>query len=271
MSALAGQGTGASFRAAYAEQRAREGRRLDREQWLAMPYLTRGPLARQWRVRARTYDAFMRRVLRPEAARLARPLRLLDLGAGSGWLCRRAARAGCEPTALDIRDDDVDGLGAAQDFAAVSPLGFDAVVASFEALPIAPASFDVVVFNAALHYATDLSLALREARRAVRTGGRLVILDSPFYAREAHGCAMIDEKRRNAVVQFGERADVLLAPPFIEYLTRSRLRDASIGLGLEWRRWRVRYPLWYECRGIVARLTARRPPSRFDLWEARVA
>ena len=46
---------------------------------------------------------------------------------------------------------------------------------------------------------------------------------------------------------------------------------ASRGLGLAWRRHRVRYPLWYELRPLVARLRGRRAPSRFDLWEATVA
>lgn len=270
MSLLADRQTGMDFRRAYAEQRAREGRRLDRVQLYAVPYLEHGPLARQWSVRARTYEAFMRRVLLPEAARLTRPLRMLDIGAGNGWLCHRAARAGCEATALDFRDDDVDGLGAARTFLDTNAARFDRVAASFESLPVASASVDVAVFNASLHYATDLSRVLCEAHRAVRPGGRLVILDSPFYAHDEHGRAMIAEKRRNATAQFGERGAVLLAPPFIEYLTRDRLCRASEGLHLHWRHWRVRYPLWYECRGLVARMKGRRPPSRFDLWEARI-
>jgi hypothetical protein len=63
-------------------------------------------------------------------------------------------------------------------------------------------------------------------------------------------------------------APTLLTPPFIEYLTRERLNSASDNL--VWQRHRVRYPLWYELRPIVARLRRRRPPSRFDLWECVV-
>ena len=41
------------------------------------------------------------------------PLHLVDLGVGNGWLSYRAALAGHRATAIDIREDDVDGLGAA--------------------------------------------------------------------------------------------------------------------------------------------------------------
>jgi len=262
----------AKFRAEYAAHRAAEGRGHTPAELALLPYLTTGPLARQWRVRARTYDAFVRRVLEPLARARGRPLDLLDLGAGNGWLCSRAARAGHHPVALDIRSDEVDGLGAARWYLEAESGGkrFGRVAASFEALPLADAGFDVVVFNAALHYAPDLGRTLAEARRALRAGGRLVILDSPFYRRVVDGEAMVAEKHREAAARFGPRAEALLALPFIEYLTAGRLREASAGLGLEWRRHRVRYPLWYEIRPLVARLRRRRPPSRFDLWEGAV-
>ena len=103
--------------------------------------------------------------------------------------------------------------------------------------------------------------------RAIRTpGGRLVILDSPFYRREADGLAMIAEKAADAPHRFGARAGVLMALPFIEFLTRERLAAASAPLGLRWRRTRVAYPHWYELRPLAARLRGARAPSRFDLW-----
>jgi SAM-dependent methyltransferase len=258
----------ARFRAEYGAHRAAEGRGHAPRELLALPYLSEGPLARQWSVRAHSYDAFVRRVLRPAAAEVAHPLRLLDLGAGSGWLCWRAARAGCDATAIDLRDDAVDGLGAAAAYLREPRGRFGRVVASFDALPLRASCVDVALFNAALHYATDLDAVLREARRVVRSGGRVVVLDSPFYTSDASGAAMVAEKHRDAAARFGERAGALLALPFVEYLTRQRLRDASDGL--TWRRHRVRYPLWYELRPIAAWLRRRRAPSRFDLWECRV-
>jgi len=262
----------ARFRAEYAAHRASEGRGYGPGELLALPYLASGPLARQWAVRARTYLAFASRVLAPAAERLGRAPRVLDLGAGNGWLSWRAALAGSEAVAVDFRDDGVDGLGAARPFLE-HPSGarFERVAASFDALPLPTARFDVVVFSASLHYACDLAAVLREARRVAVPGGQLVILDSPFYGRDADGAAMVAEKRRAGAATFGARADALLALPAVEYLTRARLTDASRGLGLAWRRRRVRYPLWYELRPLVARLKRRRAPSRFDLWECTVS
>lgn len=260
----------ARFRAEYGAHRAAEGRALSREELLRLPYLRTGPVARQWQVRARSYQALVRRVLRPMARAAGRPLQVLDLGAGNGWLCHRVARAGHQALALDIREDDVDGLGAAAGFLLDPAASFERVVASFEELPLRERSFDLVVFNASLHYTVDLGRALAEAVRVIRPGGRLVVLDSPFYQREADGMRMVEEKHREASLRFGERAQALLALPFIEFLTGERLDSASAPLRLAWHRHRVRYPLRYELRPLLARLRGQRPPSRFDLWECQL-
>jgi SAM-dependent methyltransferase len=267
----AGPSTLSRFRAEYGAHRAAEGRGQDRAELFALPFVRSGPFARQWAVRARTFEAFVRRVLKPASRELRRPLRLLDLGAGNGWLCWRAARMGVSAVALDIREDDVDGLGAAKPYLEDSAVRFGRVAASFDALPFGDGRFDLVVFNAALHYAVDLTTVLREACRAVHGSGRIVVLDSPFYDEDADGEAMVAEKRRDAAKRFGSRAEALMSLPCIEYLTRDRLTRASAGLALAWRRHRVPYPLWYEARPLVAWLRRRRRPSRFDMWECTLA
>ena len=260
-----------SFRVAYAEQRAAEGRSYTREELLSLPYLTRGPLARQWAVRQRTFDVFMRRVMSPILGASRTPPHVLDLGAGNAWLAYRLALAGCDCTAVDIRDDGVDGLGAAEPYLALAGEHIHRVVGSFESIPVADDSADVILFNASLHYALDFAGALREARRVARPGARIVILDSPFYENVADGEAMVREKHSSAGATFGENAGALLALPSIEYLTRSRLAEASSPFGIEWTHHRVRYPLWYELRALRARMRGKRAPSRFDLWEGRLA
>jgi SAM-dependent methyltransferase len=253
------------FRRDYARQRASEGRAHSGRELASLPYLTSGRLARQWQVRARTFDAFLSQVLRPMASRRGRRLRVLDLGAGNGWLSYRLALEGHRCTALDIREDEVDGLGAAAELARIAP--FERVVASFERLPVRNRSMDLAVFNASLHYAIELAPVLAGAARTLVPGGCIVILDSPFYAHESDGEAMVREKHAAADATFGSRAPNLLALPFVEFLTRQRLELAS---ALSWRRLRVRYPVWYEVRPLVARLKRRRAPSRFDLWLAEV-
>jgi SAM-dependent methyltransferase len=254
------------FRRAYAEHRAAEGRGAGgTAELLALPYLRAGPHARSWSVRARTFEAFVARIVRPLARTVApQPLHILDVGAGNGWLCHRMSRLGHGAVAVDLRDDDVDGLGVAS---GCHP-AFHRVAASFDALALRPRAFDVVVFNASLHYATDLAWTLREAVRVLRPAGRIAVLDSPFYSRADDGEKMVAQKRATARDRFGDRAADLLGLGSIEYLTVDRLRTASAPLGLDWRRHRVRYPLWYEARPALAVLRGDRRPSRFDLWEA---
>ena len=250
----------------YASHRESEGRAYRGDELLALPYLRTGPHAHQWAVRARSFDAFVRHAVQPERARLARPLTIVDLGAGNGWLSYRLALEGDRAIAIDVRGDTVDGLGAADAFMRAVPGKLECIKATFDAAPLEPECADIAVFNASLHYSTDLDRTLEEAVRLVRPGGKIVVLDSPFYRRESDGLAMVAEKRAQAAQQFGERADALLALPFIEFLTRERLEAASAPLGLRWRRERVLYPMWYELRPLRAALLRQRAPSRFDLW-----
>jgi SAM-dependent methyltransferase len=259
----------ADFRKAYARQRGAEGRAMSSAQLRQLPYYEGGPLAKQWAVRARTFDTFVKDILSPMLAR-GHEVRLLDLGAGNGWLSYRAALAGATAVAVDFRDDRVDGLGAAGPYFDSGQSPFHRVAASFDALPIASRQFDIVVFNASLHYALDLAGVLSEACRVLLPGGTIAILDSPFYQVDDDGARMVREKHREAAARFGENADALMSLPIIEYLTRARLATASATLGLTWRRHRVRYPLWYEARPLIARARGRRAPSRFDLWEGTV-
>jgi SAM-dependent methyltransferase len=253
------------FRTAYTAQRAAEGRgAVDAH---VLPYVQEGPHAAAWRVRARTYERFLAVTVAARAAEVTGPLRVLDMGAGNGWLCHRLKRLGHDAVAVDLRDDAVDGLGAARTYASTP---FDRVVASFQELPLRGRTFDIAVFNASIHYATSLGEALAEAAAVLRPRGRITILDSPFYQDDGAGVAMVTEKHARAAAQFGDRAGDLLGLPFIEYLTRARLEQASASLALDWTRHRVRYPLRYELRPVIAALRGARPPSRFDLWEATV-
>ena len=256
----------AQFFQQYACHRAEEGRALRGNELRALPYVRGTPLARQWAVRGRSFEVLISRVVQPLAGRKA--LDILDLGAGNGWLCYRVTRAGHRAVALDIRDDDIDGLGAAADLRADSAGQLQCVKASFESLPFANHSFDIAIFNASLHYATELDRALAEAVRVSRSAGAVAVVDSPFYASESEGERMIAEKKAQAAARFGARAEILTSQNFIEFLTRERLAKAHSSL--RWQRYRVRYPLWYQMRPLLAWLKGSRPPSRFDVWSARV-
>ena len=120
---------------------------------------------------------------RPRLAAGATPLHVLDLGAGSGWLSHRLTALGHRVVAVDAIDDEVDGLGACRHYAG----DFAAVQADFDALPFAPAQFDLVVFNGSLHYAADTGATLERAHRVLAPGGALVVMDSPMFRADGDG------------------------------------------------------------------------------------
>jgi SAM-dependent methyltransferase len=209
-------------------------------------------LAWQWRIRALSFACFQRQVL----AQRGHGLRILDLGAGTGWLSHRLARLGHYPCAVDLTIDRRDGLGAARHYTPDWPL----VQSDFEHLPLGAAQADMVIYNASLHYSIDYRTTLREALRVLSPDGCIVIMDSPIYRRDASGRQMVAERQAAFARDYGTRADAL---PSIGYLTWSLLHDLAQELGL---RWSVRRP-WYGWRWALrpwqARLLGQREPSRF--------
>src|SRR5204863_3776125 len=58
----------------------------------ALPYVpTEHPQCELWRIRTRSFEAFLRHVLTPAESEKGKPLTILDLGAGNGWLAHRLA------------------------------------------------------------------------------------------------------------------------------------------------------------------------------------
>jgi len=260
------------YRRDYMRLRDREGRGSGGvDELLSLPYLVDGAMARQWQVHARSFRSFLSRIVAPLERRAApRSLEVLDVGAGNGWLCYRLARDGHRAVAMDLRLDVVDGLGAGALYRDQLETMFGRVAAGFDHLPFDDESFDLAVFVSSLHCTSDLGATIREVARVVRPGGRIAVLDSPFYRTEVVGETMVAERRRATREQLAELADGLLALDSIEFLTRERLERSSAASGIVWRRHRVRYPLWYELRPVKAWLRRKRPPSRFDLWEGVV-
>ena len=217
-----------------------------------------------WRIRAASYRLLRQRVL-------TRRRRIVDLGAGNGWLSWRLAEDDHSVAAVDLSDDDDDGLGAAT---AYPEIRFLRVQASFDRVPLADGAFDLAIFNGSLHYAADLRHTLAEARRLVRRGGHVVIMDSPVYYRARSGEHMVRERRREWRKRYGPN---FAAFPAAGFLTRGRLRHLGKSLGLRWRlhplplgwRWRLA-PLAALVFSLVPlRGDGRREPARFPLIVGR--
>lgn len=218
-----------------------------------LPDPTEGdPLAWQWTIRASTWRHVERRVL----PRLGPGLRVLDLGAGVGWLSNRVAGLGHRPFAIDLSVDRLDGLGAARHFEG----DWLRAQAEFDRLPLADGQADLIVYNASLHYSTDYRVTLGEALRVLAAGGHLLVIDTPVYRRDESGQAMVAERHADFERRFGTRSDSV---PSIEYLTDSMLAELGAELGVQWDRSIAWYGWRWWWRPHRARLKRVREPSRF--------
>jgi SAM-dependent methyltransferase len=209
-------------------------------------------------MRARSYDYIVRQLLEGG--------RVLDLGAGNGWMSFRLALAGYQPVAVDLLTNNRDGLGAARHYRARLPLLFPRFQAEMRRLPFADEQFDAAVFNASFHYAEDGEACLREALRCVKKGGTLIISDTPWYARDASGRQMLAERREAFLRRHGTAADAIAG---LGYLTDERLRSMADALSIRWDVRRPWYGLRWAMRPLIAKLRGRREPSRFQLYVAR--
>ncbi len=249
----------AQFTREYETVRAAEGRGSDDPAWYrALPHVAPGDrFAVDWAIRAAGFDALIARVVAPRE-RASGAQRVVDLGAGNGWLAHRLSQRGHNVAAVDLLTNARDGLGAHRRYDAP----FTPVQAEFECLPLADAQADLTIFNSSLHYAARYETVLAEALRVTAPGGALVILDSPIYREGASGAQMVAERQTQFRRAYGFASD---AVPSENYLTYDRLRALGASLGVRWqlarspRGWRWRMRPW------LARLRRRREPAEFLL------
>lgn len=233
--------------------------------YLSLPYRDRtNRNSWQWAIRARTYKYIERNIL-PTVA--GKPLSILDLGAGNGWLSYRLAILGHRPIAVDLQTNLFDGLGAAVHYKGVLPMVFPRFQAEIDRLPFETGQFDCAVYNASFHYSENYDLTLAEAIRCLRPGGTVVIADSPFYKRDKSGQQMVKERRSLFQRRFGLSSDSLASR---EYITKETLFALETTHHLKWAKHDVWYGLRWACRPLLATLKRRREPSQFRIYTAQV-
>ena len=108
-----------------------------------------------------------------------RPYRhALEIGSGTGFFLLNLMQAGVaergsvtdiSPGMVEVALRNARGLG----------LDVDGRVADAETIPYPDATFDLVVGHAVLHHIPDVELALREALRVLKPGGRFVFAGEP--------------------------------------------------------------------------------------------
>jgi SAM-dependent methyltransferase len=233
------------FLVEYTAIRKAEGRgSSDPAYYLALPYRDlRGRHPDQWAIRGKTYRYFEERVL--PGLESGRPLDVLDLGAGTGWMSYRLAQRQHHPVAVDITTDPLDGLGAARHFHARLDERFPLVEAEFERLPFADAQFDLAIFNSSIHHSAqyDRTGRARDVACVNRASGDPGLADLRNSPRrpDAGGTPSTFETR------YGARFRCRRALNFC-----TRLEEFSDSLRLSWKIWP-----WYSWKWALRPWKAR--------------
>ncbi len=253
----------------YSAVRAREGRgSSSSDYYLALPFRDiTGNHSWQWNIRGRTFRHIERYLLPGIEREYSDGCDVLDLGAGNCWLSYRLALRGHRAVAVDLVDNEADGLGAGMHYLRHLDRPFPRFHAEMDCLPFEDAQFDVAIFNASFHYSVDYEVTLAETLRCLRRPGYVLIADSAFYAREESGRAMLDEKRASFKQRFGFESDSI---PSREYLTPEILSHLAQRFALKWKVLRPWYGFDWALRPIKARLARKRAPSRFYIFWAKV-
>lgn len=100
---------------------------------------------------------------------------VIDLGAGEGEIALPLARLGHRVIAVDSSPAMVHALQEAARSAGLASV--EAHLGDLEALPLASGIGDVALVSQTLHHTRRPEVALREAARVTRGGGRVVVLD----------------------------------------------------------------------------------------------
>ena len=218
------------------------------EYYRVLPFVPpQDPESDSWYIRQQSYQRLLD--LLPKTS-----VSILDLGAGNCWLTHRLSMLGHHCVAVDISLDAEDGLGAHVHYG----VEFTCVQADFDALPFALGQFDIIIFNAALHYSPTIEPSLVRANRLLKPGGKIFVIDSPTFQTDRAGRQMLDRRDEDFRKKF-HLSQVIRRG--VGYITRPQMREA----GFSFRQSRGR--LIWELRRLWAGIKLQREPAAFGVWE----
>ena len=214
----------------------------------ALPFVSpQNPESDRWYVRQQSYERLLGLLPKTLAT-------ILDLGAGNCWLTHRLSALGHRCVAVDISMDSADGLGARIHYG----VRFTCAQADFDALPFAPTQFDVIIFNAALHYSPNIQRSLAGANCMLKPGGKILVMDSPTFQTDRAGKQMLARQDEDFRKSFNLPHVIRRG---VGYLTRPQMHQA----GFQFHRSRGRF-LW-DLRRLWSGIKLQRGPAAFGVWE----
>lgn len=158
----------------YLSVREKEGRLYSDEMVARLPSISDAhPLAKEWRARSASAARLTRYL-----SRRPKPLSILDLGCGNGWLSNLMHRSGHCVIGMDQNRYEL--KQAARVFSQKAGLAF--LGADIFAAPFAAQTFDVILLASVLQYFRNLTALLSVLLRYLKGQGEVHIMDSPLYS-----------------------------------------------------------------------------------------
>ena len=159
------------FEQCYLAIRKIEGRLLPDDIVSQLPYVSgTHPLAKEWKIRAESCKRLCRYL-----ASKRKPLQVIEIGCGNGWLCNQlSAITQATVTGIDINQEEL--KQAARVFSHIQFVYGDLMEMNTEK------RFDVIVFAASLQYFPSIKEILEHCLTLLKADGEIHILDTHFYS-----------------------------------------------------------------------------------------
>lgn len=160
----------------YLRLRQKEERLYSDEVVARLPDFPRGhPFTDEWRARSTSAVRLTRYLaLQPK------PLRILDIGCGNGWLSNLLSQSRHFVTGTDLNPLEL--RQAARVFSLNPNLVF--VEADADFLPFEAHTFDLILLASVIQYFSDLPALLHSLSAYLKPRGEIHLMDSPLYADE---------------------------------------------------------------------------------------
>ncbi len=220
-------GRGNAFEPLYLQLRTKEKWLLTDEEVKQLPLAEKqSPHYTLWKMRADSATRFTTYLTQKN-----KPLTILDIGCGNGWLTNYIAAnvKGSNVTGVDIN------LTELQQAARVFGSHINWLQADILQTDFMPGCFDIVLMSASFQYFEDASKLIDRLLQFLKPGGEVHILDSPFYtAGEAQ------QAKQRSIAYFSS----MQSAPMQQYYHHHRLEQLSA----------YRYSVLYQPNRVVATL-----------------